>query len=350
MARPKKPAEEPIRPPWFKFWTSWAESVSLLTNEQAGELLKAMVSFSIDGIEPKFRDSLLKAYWSFMASQMKLDKQKYVNQVESNRRAGKKSAENKSKLNAKKPTQKSGVSVDGNVDGTRDSQQVLTSVNEERRKKEEGKKPLKEPKERIEVTDSLDKAISTNFDVDGYNMANDLWFKYNGRKSLLPQEKAFLRNCVSEHGAEFICGCIGELKRKKKLISTETLTKTIKEMQEKAKEEKAIAEAKAKQRELEKRSREALTKAMAEIKQAFVDVGEDKAGNDFSYFFRNTNDFGAKVMTLLQDDDFAHNGIYHVELAREIIKDLKKNNNPTNIHWLLAELEKRKEQTDEEKS
>lgn len=338
MARPKKPAEEPIRPPWFKFWTSWAESVSLLTNEQAGELLKAMVSFSIDGIEPKFRDSLLKAYWSFMASQMKLDKQKYVNQVESNRRAGKKSAENKSKLNAKKPTQKSGVSVDGNADGTRDSKQVLTSVNEERRKK--GEEP-KEPKEkkRIEVTDSLDKAISTNFDVDGYNMANDLWFKYNGRQPLSPKEKSYLRKCVADHGADFICGCITALKSQKKVISTTTLPAIIRELKQ---------EAEKKKQEADKHQR--FLNAVNEIDMALKEAGDTSIGfRDWPASYREA------VMELLQDNDFANNGIYHVEIAKDILLEMKNRKEAgekvyINTNWLLAELEKRKEQTDEEKS
>lgn len=337
MARPKKPAEEPIRPPWFKFWTSWAESVSLLTNEQAGELLKAMVSFSIDGIEPKFRDSLLKAYWSFMASQMKLDKQKYVNQVESNRRAGKKSAENKSKLNAKKPTQKSGVSVDGNADGTRDSQQVLTSVNEERRKK--GEEP-KEPKEkkRIEVTDSLDKAISTNFDVDGYNMANDLWFKYNGRQPLSPKEKSYLRKCVADHGADFICGCITALKSQKKVISTTTLPAIIRELKQ---------EAEKKKQEADKHQR--FLNAVNEIDMALKEAGDTSIGfRDWPASYREA------VMELLQDNDFANNGIYHVEIAKDILLEMKNRKEAgekvyINTNWLLTELEKRREQTDEEK-
>ena len=109
MARPKKPAEVPIIPPWFKVWTDWHESIAMLTNEQAGELLKAMVSFSIDGIEPKFNDNLLKAYWSFIATQMRLDRQKYINQVKSNREAGRISAKNKAEKTQKKLYQKSGV-------------------------------------------------------------------------------------------------------------------------------------------------------------------------------------------------------------------------------------------------
>ena len=337
MARPKKPAEVPIIPPWFKVWTDWHESIAMLTNEQAGELLKAMVSFSIDGTEPKFKDSILKAYWSFMVHQLQLDRQKYINQVKSNREAGKISAKNKAEKTQKKLYQKSGVSEAGNTDGTRDSQQVLTSVNEERREKEEEPKEPKE-KKRIEVTDSLDKATTTSFDVDGYNMANDLWFRYNGRQSLTPKEKSYLRKCVAEHGAEFICGCIGELKRKKKLISTTTLPAVIEEMRKRAEEEKAKAKAEAERKAKEEKCRAKMEKAIQQIRTALVEAGD--YNDQFSLFFRNSHDFGYQVMELLQDGD----GNYHVELAKEIIQDLKKNGNPTNIHWLLAELKKRKEQ------
>ena len=337
MARPKKPAEVPIIPPWFKVWTDWHDSIAMLTNEQAGELLKAMVSFSIDGTEPKFNDNLLKAYWSFIATQMRLDRQKYINQVKHNREAGTKSAKIKAEKTQKKLYQKSGVFEAENTDGTTEGQQVLTSANEgkkERREKEE------EPKEkkRIEVTDSLDKATTTNFDVDGYNMANDLWFRYNGRQSLSSQEKSYLRKCVAEHGAEFICGCIGELKRKKKIISTTTLPAVIEEMRKRAEEEKAKAKAEAERKAKEEKCRAKMEKAIQQIRTALVEAGD--YNDQFSLFFRNSNDFGYQVMELLQDDD----GNYHVELAKEIIQDLKKNGNPTNIHWLLAELKKRKEQ------
>lgn len=337
MARPKKPAEEPIIAPWFKIWTRWNNGITKLTNTKAGELLKAMISFSIDGTEPKFKDSQLEMLWLLISDQMQADRQKYIDQVTKNRDAGRKSAKNRAEKNAKKLYQKSGVFEAENTDGTRDSQQVLTSVNEERREKEEEPKEPKE-KKRIEVTDSLDKATTTNFDVDGYNMANDLWFKYNGRQSLSPQEKSYLRKCVAQHGAEFICGCIAELKREKKLISTTTLPAVIEEMQNRAKEEKARAVAEAQRRAEEKRRRAKMEKAIQQIRTALVEAGD--YSDQFSLFFRNSNDFGYQVMELLEDD----NGGYNVELAKEVIQDLKKNGNPTNTHWLLAELKKRKEQ------
>ena len=351
MARPKKPAEEPIIAPWFKIWTRWNNGITKLTNTKAGELLKAMISFSIDGTEPKFKDDQLDMLWSLIADQMLIDRQKYIDQVTKNRDAGRKSAKNRAEKNAKKLYQKSGVFEAENTDGTRDSQQVLTTVNEERREKEEEPKEPKE-KKRIEVTDSLDKATTTSFDVDGYNMANDLWFKYNGRQSLSPQEKSYLRKCVAQHGAEFICGCIAELKREKKLISTTTLPAVIEEMQNRAKEEKARAEAEAKQRELEKKLAKATEKAKDDINKALMEANCD--GNlivydDHQSAFHNYCDkggAGSKVLVLLMDRDFRHNGIIHVELAKEIIQDLRKRKDAgeevyINTFWLLKELEKR---------
>lgn len=273
MARPKKPAEEPIIAPWFKIWTRWNNGITKLTNTKAGELLKAMISFSIDGTEPKFKDSQLEMLWLLISDQMQADRQKYIDQVTKNRLAGKTSAKNRAEKKSKKLYQKSGVFEAENTDGTRDSQQVLTTVNEERREKEEEPKEPKE-KKRIEVTDSLDKATTTNFDVDGYNMANDLWFRYNGRQSLSPQEKSYLRKCVAEHGAEFICGCIGELKRKKKIISTTTLPAVIEEMRKRAEEEKAKAKAEAERKAKEEKCRAKMEKAIQQIRTALVEAGD----------------------------------------------------------------------------
>ncbi len=143
MARPKKPAEEPVQAKWFKVWIDWSEIVATLSDEQAGRLFKAMLGYSASGIDPKFEDSVLQAYWGFIVIQLRLDRKKYINQVLSNRKAGKISAENKSKKTQKKLYQKNELSPTANADGTRDSQQVLTSVNEGKKtegKKTEGKK------------------------------------------------------------------------------------------------------------------------------------------------------------------------------------------------------------------
>ena len=59
-------------------------------------------------------------------------------------------------------------------------------------------------------------------------------------KTLLPHEKSYLRKCVAEHGAEFICGCIGKLIQDKKPINTKNLRNTIADL--KSQEEKRKAE------------------------------------------------------------------------------------------------------------
>ena len=249
MARPKKPAEEPIIPPWFKVWTEWHDGIDMLTSEQAGELLKAMVRFSIDGIEPKFEDSPLKMLWSMIVNRMRLDKQKYVNQVTHNRKAGRKSAENRAEKTQKKLYQKSGVFEAENTDGATDDEQVLTSVNEEKKKEGRRKKKEtfpKEPKEPIEPKEPKEEEpkeeVDENFDTDGYNMANNMWYKNNGRKTLTPAEKKYLKECIKQHGAEFICGCIDALKRDKKLVGIKTLRNAICDIKEREAERKAEEE------------------------------------------------------------------------------------------------------------
>lgn len=344
MARPKKPPEEPITPAWFKVWTGWQENIQRLDNEQAGELLKAMMAYSIDGTTPSFTDATLAVYWDFMKTQLAVDRQKYITQVKSNRKAGQISAQNKAKKTQKKPVPKNGVFEAGKADGDSAGQQVLTSVNEEKKKR--GREEPKEPKEKTyksDLTVSLDKAtetdeklINNDFDVDGYNMANDLWFKNNGRVSLTPKEKSYLRKCVSEHGAEFICGCIGELKRRRKAITTETLPAVIRELKAKAEAEKAKAEAEEKRKAKEKERKAEMEKAIQQVRVALLEAGD--YSDHFTMFFRHPDDFGYQIMELLDDD----NGGYDVELAKEIIQDLKKNNNPVNAIWLLSELKKRK--------
>ena len=317
MARPKKPPEEPITPAWFKVWTGWQENIQRLNNEQAGELLKAMMAYSIDGAAPSFTDATLAVYWDFMKTQLAVDRQKYITQVKSNRKAGQISAQNKAKKTQKKPVPKNGVFEAEKADGDSAGQQVLTSVNEEK-KKRRGEEP-KEPKEKTyksDLTVSLDKATETdekfindNFDVDGYNMANDLWFKNNGRVSLTPKEKSYLRKCVSEHGAEFICGCIGELKRRRKAITTETLPAVIRELKAKAEAEKlerelkeqeakAEAEEKAKAQKLaeEARRQESIALKRKQEREAKSILKEhEKAIDEFIKAYHAIND-GSTMM------------------------------------------------------
>ncbi len=119
--------------PWFKVWNEWQEVICSLPDEEAGKLFKAMFQYSISDIEPEFSDKTTELVWLMMKNRLRLDKLKYINQVEHNRKAGKESAKKRKKAIPKNKEN----SPTANADGTRDSEQVLTSVNEERRKKKE---------------------------------------------------------------------------------------------------------------------------------------------------------------------------------------------------------------------
>lgn len=140
MARPKKVVEPEVVAQWFKVWTRWDEAIEQMTDEQAGRLLKSMMQFITTDTEPNFDgDAMLSTSWVFMKDQLRFDKQKYINQVKHNREAGRTSAKNKQK----KRVPRNGIIEAGITDGARDSEQVLTTVNQERRKEERRKEKEK---------------------------------------------------------------------------------------------------------------------------------------------------------------------------------------------------------------
>lgn len=124
---------------------------------------------------------------------------------------------------------------------------MLTSVNEGKKGRRKKKEDIpKEPKEPIEPKEPKEEEpkeeVDENFDIDGYNMANNMWYKNNGRKTLTPAEKKYLKECIKQHGAEFICGCIDTLKRDKKLVGIKTLRNAICDIKEREAEKKAEEE------------------------------------------------------------------------------------------------------------
>ena len=140
MARPKKVVEPEVVAQWFKVWTRWDEAIEQMTDEQAGRLLKSMMQFITTDTEPNFDgDAMLSTSWVFMKDQLRFDKQKYINQVKHNREAGRTSAKNKQK----KRVPRNGIIEAGITDGARDSKQVLTTVNQERRREERRKEKEK---------------------------------------------------------------------------------------------------------------------------------------------------------------------------------------------------------------
>ena len=61
-----------------------------LTDEQVGKIIKAMLSYEIDGVFPEFDEPILKMTFSFIKSNLDRDKQKYLEKCEKNTENGKK--------------------------------------------------------------------------------------------------------------------------------------------------------------------------------------------------------------------------------------------------------------------
>ena len=48
---------------WFKMPVKWADSIAGMTDDQAGEMLKAIYKYIVNGIEPNFKDETLYNFW-----------------------------------------------------------------------------------------------------------------------------------------------------------------------------------------------------------------------------------------------------------------------------------------------
>ena len=193
MARPRKVVEPEVVAQWFKVWTRWDEAIEQMTDEQAGRLLRSMMQFIKTDTEPNFEgDTMLSTCWTFMRSQLQFDKQKYINQVKHNREAGRTSAQNKQK----KRVPKDGVFEAGNTDGTRDRQQVLTTVNQERRREERRKEERgKEELSNFLSADKFDMKDSKEY-IESQRAVNIL--RGLGEKLTLPKMK-MVRQFIRDH-------------------------------------------------------------------------------------------------------------------------------------------------------
>ena len=78
----------------FYFLLEWADTFKLLTEEQCGRLIKAMIAYEKDGIEPDFSDDILRFAWlSNIKPKMDELNEHYQAKVRQTSEAGKASAE-----------------------------------------------------------------------------------------------------------------------------------------------------------------------------------------------------------------------------------------------------------------
>lgn len=79
---------------YFCFLLEWADMFNLLTEEQCGALIKGMIAYEKDGIEPGFTDDILRFAWlSNIKPKMDALKEHYKEKVRKTSLAGKVSAE-----------------------------------------------------------------------------------------------------------------------------------------------------------------------------------------------------------------------------------------------------------------
>ena len=61
-----------------------------LTDEQVGKIIKAMLSYEIDGVFPEFDEPIMQMTFSFVKSNLDRDMQKYLEKCEKNTENGRK--------------------------------------------------------------------------------------------------------------------------------------------------------------------------------------------------------------------------------------------------------------------
>lgn len=78
----------------FVLYFDYSKHISLLSDQEAGKLFKALFQFGEHGTIPDFSGSLLMCF-SFISSQMQRDKEKYIDICEKRAKAGRKGGKQK---------------------------------------------------------------------------------------------------------------------------------------------------------------------------------------------------------------------------------------------------------------
>lgn len=78
----------------FVLYFDYIKHISLLSDQEAGQLFKALFQFGENGTVPDFSGSLLMCF-SFISSQMQRDKEKYIDICEKRAEAGRKGGKQK---------------------------------------------------------------------------------------------------------------------------------------------------------------------------------------------------------------------------------------------------------------
>ncbi len=69
-------------------YTEYIDQIGMLTDEEAGQLLKAVLEYARDGVMPEIENRMVSLTFSFIMAQMDRDNEKYEATVERRKEAG----------------------------------------------------------------------------------------------------------------------------------------------------------------------------------------------------------------------------------------------------------------------
>lgn len=89
----------------FIVYFDWGEALSYFSNEEVGEIFRAVFSYAKDGTEPEFSQNTLNGVFTFMKSALDRDREAYEAKCKTNQINGRKGGRPKKRMVLKK-TQK----------------------------------------------------------------------------------------------------------------------------------------------------------------------------------------------------------------------------------------------------
>lgn len=115
---------------YFCFLLEWADMFKLLTAEQSGRLIKAMITYEKDGIEPDFADDTLLNFAWLSNVKNKLDtlQEHYENKKKQTSEAGKASAEKRKRNQRTSTDVKQDKEISTNIESIEQNERTLTDV------------------------------------------------------------------------------------------------------------------------------------------------------------------------------------------------------------------------------
>lgn len=122
----------------FVLYNDSIEQINMLSDEQAGRLLKAIYAYNLDGTVPDFDDGMVKLMFSFIKNQLDRDSKKWDDICKKRAEAGRKGGKQK-KANAKRAKQTKANQADNDNDN--ENVNVNDNVSDNEKEKEKNNPP-----------------------------------------------------------------------------------------------------------------------------------------------------------------------------------------------------------------